>query len=210
MSSLIAVEYVSLDGVIQAPGHAAEDQDDGFEGGWTAPFMADHRRYNSESFQAAGAFLLGRHTYEIWAEYWPTVSDADDIARALNTKPKYVASTTLKRANWHRTTLLGADVPADVERLKRDPGGPILLIGSSDLTQTLIEHDLVDEYQLWLHPVVLGGGKRLFRDGNPPGSLRLIDSTTTTTGLVLLRYERVRVCPAGTDAARRGVGGPSH
>src|SRR5215471_14359128 len=112
MRRLIAVEYMSLDGVIQAPGHLAEDQDGGFEdGGWTGPFMAEHARYNTESFQAAGAFLLGRRTYEIWARYWPTVSDADEIARALNTKPKYVASTTLNRADWRGTTILREGLP---------------------------------------------------------------------------------------------------
>jgi dihydrofolate reductase len=191
MSRLVAVEYMSLDGVIQGPGHAAEDQDGGFaHGGWTAPFTADHARYNSESFQAAGSFLLGRRTYEIWAEYWPTVTDRDEIARALNTKPKYVASTTLNRANWQGTTILKGGLPGEIEALKRDPGKPILMIGSSDLAQTLIEHDLVDEYQLWLHPVMLGGGKRLFRDGNPAGRLKLIDSRTTGSGLVILTYER--------------------
>jgi dihydrofolate reductase len=191
MSRLIVVEYMSLDGVIQGPGHATEDPDGGFEhGGWTGPFMAEHARYNTESFEAAGSFLLGRRTYEIWAEYWPTVTDADEIARALNTKPKYVASTTLEQASWPGTTLLGADLPGEVESLRREPGKPILMIGSSGLGQTLIERDLVDEYQLWLHPVVLGGGKRLFRDGNPATRLRLLDSRTTGSGLVILTYER--------------------
>jgi dihydrofolate reductase len=118
MSTLIAVEYMSLDGVIQAPGHPAEDQDGGFEhGGWTSPFMDEHARYNTEPFQAAEAFLLGRRTYEIWAQYWPTVSDSDEIARALNTKPKYVASTTLNRADWRGTTILRDDLPAEIDRL---------------------------------------------------------------------------------------------
>ena len=182
---------MSLDGVIQAPGHAGEDQDLGFaSGGWTGPFMAEHARYNIESFQAAGAFLLGRRTYEIWADYWPTVTDSDAIARALNAKPKYVASTTLDGASWHGTTILRQGLVGDVERLKRDPGQSIMMIGSSDLAQTLIEHDLVGEYCLWLHPVVLGGGKRLFRDGIPAGRLRLIDSRTTGGGLVIVTYER--------------------
>ena len=199
MSRLIAVECMSLDGVIQAPGHPAEDQDGGFEhGGWTSPFMAEHARYNTESFQAAGAFPLGRRTSEIWAQYWPTVSDADEIARALNTEPKYVASTTLNRADWRGTIILRDGLPAEIERLKRHSGKPILMIGSSDLAQTLIEHDLLDGYQLWLHPVALGGGKRLFRDGNPAGRLRLIDSRTTRGGLVILTYER-----AGQESSDR-------
>jgi dihydrofolate reductase len=119
------------------------------------------------------------------------VSDADEIARALNTKPKYVASTTLNRADWRGTTILRECLPAEIERLKRESGKPILLIGSSDLAQTLIEHDLLDEYQLWIHPVVLGGGKRLFRDARPAHRLRLIDSRTTRGGPVILTYGRV-------------------
>lgn len=185
------VEYVSLDGVIQAPGHAREDPEGGFEhGGWTGPFMAEHRRYMSDRFRAAGAFLLGRLTYEIWAEYWPTVTDQDDdIAGALNRLPKYVASTTLLEPTWAGTTVLGADVPAEVAALKEHPGRDLYAFGSSKLTRTLMEHRLVDEYQLWLHPVVLGSGKRLFEEGTPTTSLRLVDAQTTRGGLVGLTYE---------------------
>jgi dihydrofolate reductase len=190
MRKLIVIEYMSLDGVIQAPGHAQEDVDGGFkEGGWTGPLMPDHRRYNSESFQTAGAFLLGRLTYEIWAQYWPTVTDKSDlIAHALNQLPKYVASRTLSRADWKGTTVI-REVPAEVAQLKSQPGKPIFVMGSSGLAQTLMAHKLVDEYQLWLHPVVLGGGKRLFRDGNAAIQMKLVDSQTSTGGLVILRYE---------------------
>jgi dihydrofolate reductase len=190
MRKLIVAEYMSLDGVIQGPGHAGEDTDGGFEaGGWTQPLMPDHRRYNTESFQAAGAFLLGRQTYEIWAEYWPTVTDETDlIARALNEQPKYVASTTLDKANWKGTTII-RDVPTDVARLKGQPGRPIIVMGSSVLAHALMDHGLVDEYQLWLHPVVLGRGKRLFREGGPRAQMRLIDCRVTTGGLVILTYE---------------------
>jgi dihydrofolate reductase len=187
---VVVIEYVSLDGVIQAPGHATEDPAGGFElGGWTGPFVAEHGRYNRDSFPTAGAFLLGRLTYEIWAAYWPTVTDTEDeIARALNTRPKYVASRTLNRADWPGTTVI-RDVPHEVAELRRRPGRAIFVLGSSGLTQALIEHKLVDEFQLWLHPVVLGGGKRLFRDGNPAGRLRLTSSRTTSGGLVILSYE---------------------
>jgi dihydrofolate reductase len=190
MRKLIVIEYFSLDGVIQGPGHAGEDREGGFEaGGWTQPLMSDHRRYNAESFQTAGAFLLGRLTYEIWAEYWPTVTDETDlIARALNTQPKYVASTTLQKAEWEGTTII-RDVPKEVPRIKGQPGGPIFVMGSSGLAQTLAEHRLVDEYQLWLHPVVLGAGKRLFREGGPHIDLRFVDSRTSSSGLVILSYE---------------------
>ena len=187
----VVVEYVSLDGVIQAPGHPGEDPEGGFEhGGWTGPFMADHRRYLSEAFPAAGAFLLGRLTYEIFAAYWPTVTDGEDeIARALNSLPKYVASTTLNEAKWDGTTLIKGDVAEEVARLKEQPGRDILVVGSSGLAQTLMHHDLIDEYQLWLHPIVLGNGKRLFREDSPTTALRLVDSRIAGSGLVILTYE---------------------
>lgn len=193
MRKLIVSEYVSLDGVVQAPGHAGEDPDGGFtHGGWTGPFMADHRRYNSESFGTAGAFLFGRLTYQIFAASWPTVTDDnDEIAHALNTRPKYVAATTLEKADWKGTILIGGDVPGAVAKLKEQRGNPILVLGSSELAQTLAENDLVDEYQLWLHPIVLGTGKRLFKDGAAT-TLRLVDSKTTSSGLVILTYERAR------------------
>jgi dihydrofolate reductase len=188
---VVVVEYVSLDGVIQAPGHPGEDSEGGFaHGGWTGPFMDDHRRYLREEFRAAGAFLLGRVTYQIFAAYWPTVTDEeDDIARALNSLPKYVASTTLNEAEWDGTVVINSDVAKEVARLKEQPGGDILVVGSSGLAQTLMQHNLVDEYRLWLHPIVLGSGKRLFREGGPTTTLRLVDSKTTSSGLVILTYE---------------------
>jgi dihydrofolate reductase len=191
MRKLFVTEYLSLDGVMQAPGHAGEDQDGGFRyGGWTASQMQDHRRLNSDFLQLAGAFLFGRRTYEIFAQHWPAVTDEhDEIARALNTQPKYVASRTLTNPEWAGTTVI-SDVPHDVAALKQEPGRPIFVVGSSSLAQTLIEHDLIDEYELWLHPVVLGSGKRLFRDGAPKADLRLVDSRTTPSGLVVLTYER--------------------
>ena len=191
MRKVVVVEYVSLDGVIQAPGHPGEDPEGGFDrGGWTGPFMDDHRRYLREQFQAAGAVLMGRLTYQIFAAYWPTVTDEeDDIARALNNLPKYVASTTLNEAGWGGTTVINGDIAREVARLKEQPGRDILVVGSSGLAQTLMHHDLVDEYQLWLHPVVLGTGKRLFREGIPTTPLRLVNSKTASSGLVILTYE---------------------
>jgi len=195
MRKLMVVEYVSLDGVVQAPGHAGEDTEGGFaHGGWTGPFMAEHRRYNSQLFPTAGAFLFGRRTYEIFAEVWPTVTDdTDRIAGALNSRPKYVASTSLWDPTWAGTTVLAGEVPEQVAKLKQEPGDPILVIGSASLAQTLLAHDLVDEYQLWLHPVVLGSGKQLFahhdRDHGPV-ELRFADGTVTSGGLVILTYQR--------------------
>jgi dihydrofolate reductase len=194
VSKLIVAEYVSLDGVVQAPGHAGEDPADGFaHGGWTRPHMAEHGRYNSELYQTVGAFLFGRLTYEIFAASWPAVTDErNEIARALNALPKYVASTTLRQEQvaWAGTTILNGDLATEVARLREQPGRPILLTGSARLAQTLQRHDLVDEYRLWLHPVTLGGGKRLFPDGTAPATFRLVDTTTTSGGLALLTYER--------------------
>jgi dihydrofolate reductase len=191
---LVVIEYVSVDGVIQAPGHAAEDRAGGFEhGGWTGPFMDDHGRYMRAAFRGAGAVLLGRLTYEIWASYWPTVTDpSDEIAEALNRLPKYVASTTLGEPPWHPTTVLSGDVASQVARLKEVPDRDIVLMGSAQLAQTLANHDLVDRYELWVHPVVLGAGKRLFPGDGPARELRLVDSRTTAGGLVLMTYERTQ------------------
>jgi dihydrofolate reductase len=188
--SLVVLEYVSVDGVIQAPGHPGEDPAGGFQhGGWTGPFMSDHRRYVVESFRAAEAFLLGRTTYEIFAAYWPTVTDpADEIAHALNTWPKYVASTTLTEPTWQNTTVIGSDLAAEVAKLKEGTGKDLLAMGSSVVTQTLVRHGLVDEYRLMLHPVVLGSGKRLFDDGAPAMALRLVDTKVAASGLVILTY----------------------
>jgi dihydrofolate reductase len=124
VSTLVVLEYVSLDGVIQAPGHAGEDAAGGFtHGGWTGPFIPEHPRYVAESFCAADAFLFGRLTFEIFAAYWPTVTDpSDDIAKALNTRPKYVASSSPVDPAWAGTTVLGADVAAEVARLKAQLG----------------------------------------------------------------------------------------
>lgn len=190
MSTLVVLEYVSLDGVIQAPGHAGEDAAGGFaHGGWTGPLISQHPRYVAQSFYAADAFLFGRLTYEIFAAYWPTVTDAgNDIAQALNTRPKYVASTSLADPAWAGTTVLGADIAAEVAKLKAQPGRELLVVGSAELAQTLMAHDLVDEYRLMVHPIVLGGGKKLFREGTAAKTMHLIDVRASTSGLVLLSY----------------------
>jgi dihydrofolate reductase len=194
MREVMAVDFVSLDGVIQGPGFDREDVDGGFtRGGWIRPYIADHRRYGDELYPTAGAFLLGRRTYEIFAEYWPTVTKEDDlIARALNTRPKYVASRTLTKVEWKGTTILSGDVAAQVAALKQESGKTIFLVGSSALAQSLMDLDLVDVFQLWVHPVVLGQGKRLFRDGGPNRTLTLIDSRTTSLGVVIQTYRTIR------------------
>ncbi len=198
MSRVVLVEYVSLDGVIQAPGHAGEDPVGFAHGGWSSPFFAEHRRYMADVFARAAGFLLGRVTYEIFAAYWPTVTaDDDDIAGPLNRLPKYVASTTLGEAEWTGTTVLRGDVAEEVAKLKAEPGKDLVVVGSAELTQTLMAHDLVDEYQLWLHPIVLGSGKRLFREGSATTPMQLVDARTIARGLVILTY----VTSQASDAA---------
>jgi len=187
--------FLTLDGVMQAPGAPDEDRDGGFEhGGWSFPYGdQDFGEAVVGWFSRAGAFLLGRKTYEIFSGYWPKVTDPDDpVASKLNALPKYVASTTLASAGWHNSSVLGGDLTAEVAGLKERPGDELQVHGSGELAQTLIDHDLVDEYRLLYYPVHLGSGKKLFRDGAKPGALRLTHSSTTSTGVIIVTYE-----PAG-------------
>jgi dihydrofolate reductase len=183
--------FLTLDGVMQAPGGPEEDPDGGFgHGGWSYPYGdQDFGVAVSGWFDQADAFLLGRKTYQIFAGYWPQVTDpADPVAAKLNTLPKYVASTTLDTADWHNSSLLGGDVAAEVAKLRERPGRELQVHGSGHLAQTLIEHDLVDEYRLLYFPVHLGSGKKLFRDGAPAAALRLLSTTTTGTGVIIATY----------------------
>jgi dihydrofolate reductase len=187
---MVVLEYVSLDGVIQAPGHVGEDPAGGFaHGGWTGPFISQHPHFVAESFSAADGFLFGRLTYEIFAAYWPTVTDpGDPIAQALNTRPKYVAAASPPDPAWAGTTVLAGDVASQVARLKAEPGRELLVVGSGQLAQTLADHGLVDEYRLLVHPIMVGSGKKLFRDGAEPTPMRLVEVTASTGGLVFLTY----------------------
>jgi dihydrofolate reductase len=190
MRKLTVSEFVSLDGVMQAPGGADEDTEGGFRhGGWQMGYFDDVAGERiGASMAQTGAFLLGRRTYEIFASYWPTQSDDDPFAKILNGLPKYVASTTLgEPLAWQNSTLLQGDVAKAVAELKEGEGGNIVVLGSSGLVQTLYENDLVDEYALMIHPIVLGSGKKLFRDV-PRKPLKLADSVTTSTGVVMATY----------------------
>lgn len=185
---LTATTFLTLDGVMQAPGGPEEDPTDGFElGGWSFPYPDDDfGRLVSGWFAEADAFLLGRRTYEIFAAFWPRVTEeADPVASRLNTLPKYVASRTLTSVSWQGAELLRGDVAEEVARLKERPGRELQVHGSGGLLQTLMAHDLVDEYRLFVHPVVLGSGRRLFGEGTVPRSLELVDATTTSTGVVV-------------------------
>jgi dihydrofolate reductase len=190
---LTATTFLTLDGVMQAPGGPDEDRSGGFEhGGWSFPFAdEDFGRLVTGWFAQADAFLLGRRTYEIFAAFWPLVADAaDPVASPLNALPKYVASRTLETVSWQGAALLEGDVAEEVARLKDLPGRELQVHGSGDLLQTLMRHDLVDEYRLFVYPVVVGSGRRLFGDGALPRSLRLVETTTTSTGVVVSSYER--------------------
>lgn len=193
MQKLIITTFLSIDGVMQAPGAPHEDRSGGFaHGGWMVPYAdEDLGRIVTAWTGQAGAFLLGRGTYEIFAAHWPRVTDPQDaIARALNSLPKYVVSTTLKTAEWHNTTVIRGDVVEAVRALKREGTGELQVHGSHGLAQTLIANDLVDEYRLWVHPVMIGAGKRLFGAGAVPAALKLRDTKTTSTGVVVHTYER--------------------
>jgi dihydrofolate reductase len=192
MMKLIVGTFLSLDGVMQAPGGPDEDRDGGFDlGGWLVPYADDDMgQFMVESIKSTDAFLLGRKTYEIFAAHWPKVTDENDpIAVALNSKPKYVASRTLDHVDWNNSTLLQGDAADAVAELKRQSDGDLQVQGSSDLAQTLMRHNLVDEYRLLVYPVVLGKGKRLFREGNVPAAVRLTDTRTTSTGVTVHTYQ---------------------
>ena len=190
MRSLVASEFLTVDGVMQAPGGPEEDQSGGFDfGGWTVPHWDDDMRaVLGEWNQAAESMLLGRRTYEIFAAHWPYAPKDDPIAPKLNAMPKFVASRTLKKPEWNNSTVIDGDVPRELGRLKRDGSGLMLIFGSSKLVQSLVGHDLIDEFRLWIFPLLLGRGKRLFAHGVPVG-LRLQEARSFGTGVVLQRYQ---------------------
>jgi len=193
MRKLVVNEFLSLDGVAQAPGAEDEDPSGGFaHGGWHMRYMEDDaaREWVLRSIVDAGGYLLGRRTYEIFASYWPNAPEEEQvIAEPLNTKPKHVASTTLSEPlDWQGSTLLGGDVADAVAALKQEGDAELHVIGSTQLVQTLIEHELVDELRLMLDPVLLGGGKRIFRDDGLLRPLRLVDGQISSTGAVLATY----------------------
>lgn len=194
MRKLVVGTFTTLDGVMQAPGGPEEDRDGGFRhGGWLVPFF-DERLVEVMTgwTMRAGAFLLGRRTYEIFADSWPKSTDpADEVATALNTRPKFVASRTLDTLSWNNSHLIRGDVAEEVARLKAEAGGEIQVHGSGNLVQTLLRHDLVDTLRIWQFPVVLGTGKRLFGEGTIPRTFRLVETQTNTMGAVLHVFERV-------------------
>jgi dihydrofolate reductase len=185
---LVVNTMMSLDGVMQAPGGPDEDPTGGFtHGGWGANYF-DEEMMRQVAESAPYELLLGRGTYEIFAAHWPY--DEGPIADHLNSTRKHVASTTLERADWNNSTLITGDVADYVANLKRQDGPEVQVHGSPGLIQTLLRHDLIDEYRIWIFPVVLGTGKRAFGDGAIPAAMKLVDSKVSSTGVTINTYER--------------------
>jgi dihydrofolate reductase len=187
MRKLVVNTFMSLDGVMQSPGGPDEDPAGGFtHGGWAVNYFDDEMM--GQMSEAGYELLLGRGTYEIFAAHWP--HDEGPIADHLNSTRKHVASTTLGQVDWNNSTLITGDVADYVAALKTEDGPEIQVHGSPGLIQTLLQHDLIDEYRMWIFPVVIGTGKRFFGDGAIPAGLKLVDSRATKTGVTVNTYER--------------------
>jgi dihydrofolate reductase len=197
----VAQTFVSMDGVMQAPGGPEEDRETGFRhGGWSVTYWDDMMGRVIVDFMSRPAdVLLGRKTYDIFAAYWP--NRRDQPGSSLNGATKYVASRSKKTLEWENSTLLQGDVVAALKDLKRRPGLPLHVVGSANLLQTLLKNDLVDELDLWVFPVVIGSGKRIFHDGAIPTGWKLTSSQTSSTGVLLLHYERAGDVVCGTMSA---------
>jgi dihydrofolate reductase len=190
MGKLIVTEFVTLDGVAQAPGGPDEDRDSGFtHGGWQAPLMDQEGDKVFEQAKSMDALLLGRRTYEIFAGYWPTAPEEIPFKSLLNGVPKYVASRTLADPlDWQGSTLVGEPIAEGVTSLK-EHHDELHVIGSLNLVQSLLRFGLVDRLNLWLYPVLLGSGKQVFADGTVPAALRLVESVAYPNGMLQLTYD---------------------
>jgi dihydrofolate reductase len=191
MRRVVVSEFVSLDGVMQAPGGPDEDTSGGFKhGGWSFKFRDDQvPKYKLDELSASDALLLGRKTYEIFAAYWPNANDDVGFANKLNSMAKHVVSTTLKKVDWNNSKLIKTNVAEEVRMLKQQPGKDVLVYGSGKLVNTLLKLDLVDEVRLMVYPVVLRSGRRLFDDhAETLKPLKLAESKTFPSGIVLLSY----------------------
>lgn len=179
MRKIVVAEFMSADGVIEAP-----DQ-------WQFPFQTEEMGEITErQTRATEAYLLGRVTYEMFAGFWPTMTNNEfGVADKWNSAPKYVVSTTLQKADWNNSTLIRSDVIEEIRKLKQQPGGTIGIVGSTKLVHSLLEAGLIDQVQVLMHPLVLGKGTRLFAEGGPPASLRLADSKILANGVVYLSYQ---------------------
>ncbi|HET9861413.1 MAG TPA: dihydrofolate reductase family protein [Nocardioidaceae bacterium] len=199
MRKLIVTTFVTLDGVMQAPGGPGEDDSNGFtHGGWSVNYWDDRM---GEIMGAATskpfAMVLGRRTYDIFAGFWPDAPE-EEGAKVFNEATKYVASRSRPTLEWSNAVLIEGDAAEGVAKLKEQDGPELQVHGSGDLIQTLVRNNLVDEYRLWVFPVVIGSGKRLFSEGTVPAGLRLVDSTVSTTGVMIGTYEPAGEIPLGS------------
>jgi dihydrofolate reductase len=198
MRTLAVNTFMTLDGVMQAPGGPEEDPTGGFtHGGWGASYF-DDEMIGLVADSGPYELLLGRGTYEIFAAHWPY--DEGPIADQLNSTRKHVASRTLEQVDWNNSTLITGDVAEYVAELKRQDGPEIQVHGSAGLIQTLLKNDLIDEFRLWIFPVVLGSGKRFFGNGTIPAGLELVDSKVSTTGVTINTYQRAGDVTPGSMA----------
>ncbi len=190
MGKVVVTEFVSLDGVMEDPGGAEDYR----HGGWTFEFDRgeEGNKFKLDEIFEAEAQLLGRVTYEGFAAAWPEREDPGGFAERMNSMPKYVVSSTLREASWNNTTILSGELPDEIARLHREVDGTILVAGSAQLVQGLLEHDLIDELRLMVFPVVLGQGKRLFGDVSAKKPLRLTDSKVVGDGVAILTFEPAR------------------
>jgi dihydrofolate reductase len=202
MRKVIVLSFVSLDGVIQAPGSPEEDTSGGFAyGGWTAPYSDDvlgtviNRQMNMPF-----DLLVGRKTFEMWAPYWPQRADAWP---GVNAATKYVASNTMTAHEWQPSVFLGGDIAEKVSKIKQQQGPDLHVYGSGNLVQTLIKHDLVDAFWLKIFPLTLGGGKRLFADGTIPAAFKVTESTVSPNGVIIVNYERAGAITTNTVSGSR-------
>jgi dihydrofolate reductase len=206
MRPLVVTTFVTLDGVMQAPGGAGEDPSGGFSHeGWLVPHFDDALGEQiSQWFTGAQDFLLGRTTYEIFYASWPKMISDDPVSQGLNFKKKYVASRTLTSVEWETAELLQGDVGDAVRKLKAEDGGELQVHGSAGLIQTLLKEDLIDELRLIVFPVVLGEGKRLFGDGAVPRTWRLTSQAVSGTGALMAAYQRAGEVETGTIGPEDG------
>ena len=196
MSGVRVVEFMTLDGVVQGTGPNGEVPHDFPHADWMRPFMASHAADMPDVFRRAGGFLFGRRTYDIFAAHWPTVTAADDvIAEALNGRPKFVVSSTLRQPTWRHTTVLPDATAARIQAAAAGFAGDLVVLGSCQLAQSLMAAGVVETYQLWLHPVVLGSGQRLFTTRSEPAQLVLTGSRVADGGLVILDYRAAGTPP---------------
>ena len=200
MRKIIAGAFVSLDGVMQAPGGPAEDPTGGFKyGGWAVPYWDEPMgEFMDECFSRPFDLLLGRKTYEIFAAHWPFVGEDDPIGKTFKEVIKYVATSSTEPLAWKNSVTLKGDVAAEIARLKEGAGPVLLSQGSSVLLQTLLTHDLIDELRLLTFPLVLGHGKRLFGQGTKAGALKLAESKVSTTGVTMSVYARAGAIKTGS------------